>query len=143
MARVIHFDILAPDPLGKFRVSTQLFLEVVGRVLDEAPTHSDGTPRLLVLGGGGYHPLALARCWAGVWGLLSGRDLPETLPAEGEKLLRSVDWDLDDEDEPGADWMYTRRLDPPCSGDVREEVRSRVEDLLTGHPCLRRRSQRS
>jgi acetoin utilization protein AcuC len=132
-------DILAPDPLGRFRVSTQLFLEVVQRVMADAPSHVDGTPRLLVLGGGGYHPLALARCWTGVWGLLSGRDLPEAIPADGEALLRSVEWDLDDGDEPGADWIYMRRLDPPCSGDVRAEVRGRVEDLLKGHPLLRGR----
>lgn len=129
-------DILAPDPLGKFRISTQLFLEVVARVLADAPTHPGGTPRLLVLGGGGYHPLVLARCWAGVWGLLSGRDLPESIPAAGEALLRSVDWDMD-EDEDYFEGLFTRRLDLAQPGEVRAELRERVGQLLDTHPRLR------
>jgi len=129
-------DILAPDPLGKFRVSTQLFLEVVERILADAPTHSDGTPRLLVLGGGGYHPLVLARCWAGVWGLLSGRELPEAIPAEGEALLRAVEWDLD-EDEEHYDGLFTRRLDLAEGGELRAGLREEVERLLDTHPLLR------
>jgi len=134
-------DILAPDPLGKFRISTQLFLEVVARVLADAPTHPDGTPRLLVLGGGGYHPLVLARCWTGVWGLLSGRDLPERIPAAGEALLRAVDWDLD-EDEQHFEGLFTRRLDLAQPGEVRGELRERVEQLLGTHPLLRSGSRR-
>ena len=134
-------DILAPDPLGKFRISTQLFLEVVASVLADAPTHSDGTPRLLVLGGGGYHPLVLARCWTGVWGLLSGRDLPATIPAAGEALLRAVDWDLD-EDEDYFEGLFTRRLDPAQPGEVRGDLRERVEQLLGTHPLLRSGSRR-
>ena len=134
-------DILAPDPLGKFRISTQLFLEVVARVLADAPTHPDGTPQLLVLGGGGYHPLVLARCWTGVWGLLSGRDLPETIPAAGEALLRAVDWDLD-EDEEYFEGLFTRRLDLAQPGELRGELRERVEKLLDTHPLLRSVSRR-
>jgi acetoin utilization protein AcuC len=134
-------DILAPDPLGKFHVSTQLFLEVVARVLADAPTHPDGSPRLLVLGGGGYHPLVLARCWTGVWGLLSGRNLPETIPAAGEALLRAVDWDLD-EDEEYFEGLFTRRLDLAQPGEMRGELRERVEKLLDTHPLLRSVSRR-
>jgi len=129
-------DILAPDPLGKFRISTQLFLEVVARILADAPTHPDGTPRLLVLGGGGYHPLVLARCWTGVWGLLSGRDLPERIPAAGEALLRAVDWDLD-EDEDYFEDLFSLRFDLAQPGEVRGELRARVEQLLRRHPLLR------
>jgi len=133
-------DILGPDPLGKFRISTQLFLEMVQRILADAPRHADGTPRLLVLGGGGYHPLALARCWTGVWGLLSGRELPEAVPPEGEALLRAVDWDLD-EDEGYFERLFTQRVDRAISGEVRAEVRRRVDVLLSGHPGLRGRSR--
>ncbi|HSM28616.1 MAG TPA: acetoin utilization protein AcuC [Thioalkalivibrio sp.] len=134
-------DILGPDPLGRFRVTTQLFLEIVERVMNEAPRHPDGTPRLLVLGGGGYHPLSLARCWTGVWGVLSGRSLPEAVPREGQALLRAVEWDLDDPDEEDADreWLYTSRVDPPVHGTIRENVRSRVDALLGSHPRLRGR----
>ncbi len=129
-------DALGADPLGKFRLSTQCFLEVVERIGNDAPTHPDGTPRLLVLGGGGYHPLLLARCWTGVWALLSGRELPDALPSAGTALLRAVDWDLDD-DEDDNEWQFTRRLDPLTPGPVRPEVRARVDRLLTHHPTLR------
>lgn len=129
-------DILGPDPLGKFGVSTQTFLGVVERILADAPGYDDGTPRLLVLGGGGYHPLALARCWTGVWGLLSGRALPEAIPPAGEELLRAVDWDIDEEAE-YFERLFTQRLDALMPGEVRAEVRTRVDALLSGHPGLR------
>ncbi|SFM56776.1 acetoin utilization protein AcuC [Ectothiorhodospira mobilis] len=124
-------DILAPDPLGKFRVSNRAFLAVVARVMADAP-------RLLALGGGGYHPLALARCWLGVWGVLSGRALPDILPAAGRALLEAVDWDLMDEEEPQRARQLERRLDEAEPGGVRDEVRARVDRLLTTHPGLRR-----
>ena len=129
-------DILGPDPLGKFQISTQLFLEVVEGIMNDAPRHADGTPRLLVVGGGGYHPLTLARCWTGVWGLLSGRSLPEAIPSEGEALLRAVDWDQD-EDEAYFEDLFTSRLDRLLPGEVRQEVKACVSRLLDTHPGLR------
>ena len=60
-------DILGPDPLGKFDISNRLVWEMVEFVKTLTPRHPSGVPRLLVLGGGGYHPIALARCWTGVW----------------------------------------------------------------------------
>ncbi len=128
-------DALMPDPLGKFELSTQLFLEIVQRVIDEGPTHPDGTPRLLAVGGGGYHPLVLARCWAGVWGLLSGRALPEDLPQAGRELLRAVDWDQD-EDEPHYASLFETRLDTPREGEIRPEIEARVRTLLDTHPLF-------
>ncbi len=129
-------DILLPDPLGKLRISTDVFLEVVAAVLAGAPTGPGGAARLLVLGGGGYHPLALARCWTGVWALLSGRTLPRALPPAGAQLLRAVDWDLDED----ADYfgkLFTHRTDAPQPGPVREEIPAALERLLAAHPLLR------
>jgi acetoin utilization protein AcuC len=128
-------DMLMPDPLGKFRTSTQLFLEVVARIHADCPSHPDGTPRLLVIGGGGYHPLALARCWTGVWGVLSGRCLPGAIPHAGRDLLRAVEWELD-EDASHYPGLFLSRLDSPCEGPIRPEVRTRVTQLLTEHPRL-------
>lgn len=128
-------DMLTPDPLGKFRISTQQFLRVVDQVIQSAPRGDNNVPRLAVLGGGGYHPLALARCWTGVWGLLSGRDLASELPEQGKQLLQAVDWD-DDEDEDYYANLFVSRLDQPSGGDVREEVRLRLTQLLTSHPLF-------
>ncbi len=130
-------DILAPDPLGKFRISTGFFLELVARVLAEAPRHGNGAPRLAVLGGGGYHPLMLARCWTGVWALLSGRSLPAELPEAGARLLRAVGWD-DDEDEAYYPKLFRSRLEPACEGPLRPELQHQVENLLAQHPLWRR-----
>ena len=69
-------DVIAPDPLGKLALTTQGFLAAVARVVE-------GAPRLLATGGGGYHPLLVARAWAGVWALLAGRALPEAMPPAG------------------------------------------------------------
>jgi acetoin utilization protein AcuC len=129
-------DILYPDPLGKFHISTQLFVEVVERVVADCPCHPDGTPRLLVMGGGGYHPIALARCWLGVWGVLSGRELSIEIPEEGQALLRAVRWDRD-EDEDYYPSLFARRLDVAREGPVREEVKTRVQRLLMGHPLFK------
>lgn len=130
-------DMLRPDPLGKFRISTQLFLEVVARVVADSPTHADGTPRLLAVGGGGYHPLVLARCWTGLWALLSGRDLPVDIPPAGQALLRAVDWDLD-EDEDYFEGLFSGRLDTPCEGEVRPEFDALAARILDRHPLFRR-----
>jgi acetoin utilization protein AcuC len=130
-------DMLAPDPLGKLAVSTQGFLAVARTVLESCPVHADGTPRLLVTGGGGYHPLALARAWTGLWALLSGRELPHDLPAAGSALLRAVGWDLD-EDEPHYARLLKSRLDAVTPRPVRPEIRA-LREALRRHPFLRSR----
>lgn len=126
-------DALMTDPLGKLRLTTQGFLEVVAKVMETAPRHSSGIPRLLVLGGGGYQPLALARCWAGLWALLSGRVLPERMPATGVRVLRSIDWDLD-EDEAYFEQFFISHLDQRVETLLRDEIASLSEYLLGNHP---------
>lgn len=133
-------DMLAPDPLGKLAMSTQAFLAVARAVLESAPRHADGTPRVLVTGGGGYHPLALARAWTGLWALLSGRQLPEDLPVAGSALLRAVGWELD-EDEPHYARMFASRLDEAAPRPVRPEIRA-LREALRRHPYLAPRRRR-
>jgi acetoin utilization protein AcuC len=92
-------DMLAADPLGKLSISTECFLEIVQIIFSTVPRHAEGTPRLLVTGGGGYHPLLVARAWTGLWALLSGRELAAAIPPPGVAVLRSAGWDRDaDED---------------------------------------------
>ncbi|MHB1942462.1 MAG: acetoin utilization protein AcuC [Acidiferrobacteraceae bacterium] len=122
-------DALFADPLGRFDLSTNEFLRVVGAVVRDAE-------RLLVIGGGGYHPLLLARCWTGVWGLLSGRTLPDEIPVEGVAALRAVDWDQD-EDEPYFHRYFTHRLDEPQERIVRPALLELLERLRAVHPVLR------
>jgi acetoin utilization protein AcuC len=45
---------------------------------------------LAVLGGGGYNPYALARCWAGLWAVLNDLPVPEILPAAAQTVLAGI-----------------------------------------------------
>lgn len=129
-------DMLFADPLGKFSLSTQAFLDVVDTVYLHSPTHPDGTPRLLVTGGGGYHPLLLARAWTGVWAILSGRRLPDEIPAEGARVLREAGWDADD-DEPYFARLFELRSDAPVDSRVAVEELDTLRDALADHPFLK------
>lgn len=120
-------DVLAADPLGKLCVSTALFLRLVRDVVAQSPA-------LLVLGGGGYHPLLLARCWTGVWAALSGRELPARMPPEGAAVLKGVEWDLDD-DEAHYPALFDSHLDAPTTGPIRPEIEALVAALLR-HPGI-------
>lgn len=114
-------DMIFADPLGKLGLSTQGFLAIAQTVIETSPVHGDGTPRLLVTGGGGYHPLVLARAWTGLWALLSGRILPEILPPAAVAALRAVDWDMDEE-EAHFEQLFYSRVDAVAPVSVRPEI---------------------
>lgn len=123
-------DTLFADPLGRFDLSTAGFLAAVERVIDL------GLP-VLVTGGGGYHPVLVARAWTGVWAILSGRTLPVALPAAAAAALRAAGWD-EDEDEPYYERLFQDRLEyqepRPLAPSVADLLRA-----LDDHPLLRRR----
>src|SRR3546814_17870425 len=73
-------------------------------------------PRLLVLGGGGYNPWAVGRCWAGVWATLNGID-PTVAPTPGAlAVLARQTWNRSQGRVPLARWLTTI-ADPPQHGD--------------------------
>lgn len=121
-------DSLFADPLGRFDLSTRGFLQVVERVVREAA-------RILVIGGGGYHPLLLARCWTGVWGILSGRGLAEQIPEPGRAVLRAAGWDQD-EDEDYFPALFERRLEVAVPRPVRSWAPQLLDTLRSTHPLL-------
>jgi len=125
-------DMLAADPLGKLAISTECFLDIAGKIIETSPRHADGTPRLLVTGGGGYHPLLLARAWTGLWALLSGRALPEAIPAAGADVLRGARWDLD-EDEPYFSGLFTSRFDHLETKKINQRIQILAHDVRN-HP---------
>ena len=87
------------------------------------------TPRCVVLGGGGYNPWTVARCWTGLWGRVSGRDVDAPLPEAAREVLRGLSSDLVDEDEIPAAW-HDRLDDPGNPGPVRPEVAALVAATL-------------
>lgn len=112
-------DALADDPLSKQMLSNNAHWRVVHQLRPLSP-------RLLVLGGGGYNPWSVARCWAGVWGVLNDLPVPDRLPAGAEALLRDITWRRSQGRNPPAHWFSTLR-DPPNDGPVRDAVRDLVQ----------------
>ncbi|MGQ9371745.1 acetoin utilization protein AcuC [Azospirillum sp. A39] len=108
-------DALADDPLSRLELSNGALWAAVAAL-------SGLAPRRLVLGGGGYNPWSVARCWAGVWATLDGRDpaVPPTPAAEA--LLRSLTWTRAAGRNPPERW-FTTLADPPRDGPLRDAVR--------------------
>ncbi len=111
-------DALADDPLSKQMLSNNAHWHVVRQVRPLSP-------RLLVLGGGGYNPWSVARCWAGVWAVLNDLAVPDRLPEAAEALLRRVTWRRSQGRNPPAHWFETLQ-DRPNEGPIRDEVRQLV-----------------
>ena len=109
-------DALAGDPLSGLALSNLALWEAVERVIGD-------TGPAVVLGGGGYNPWTLARCWTGLWGRLSGRQVPAQLPAGALAVLRSLQCDLVDDDDVEDAWL-TGLSDAPRPGPVRDDVKS-------------------
>ena len=109
-------DALAGDPLSGMALSNVALWDAVERVAGVAGP-------AVVLGGGGYNPWTLARCWSGLWARLSDRTIPVELPADARLLLAGLECDLVDDDEVDGSWLTTL-ADAPRPGEVRAEVRS-------------------
>jgi acetoin utilization protein AcuC len=109
-------DALADDPMSGLALSNQAYWRAIDALRPTAP-------RVLVLGGGGYNPWAVARCWTGIWGTLCGRPIPDHLPPEAEAVLRDVSWSHSLGRNPPAAW-FTTLADPPRPGPIRAETRA-------------------
>jgi acetoin utilization protein AcuC len=90
-------------------------------------------PRLIVLGGGGYNPWSVARCWAGVWGTLNGHALPERLPDAAEAVLRGLSYHRAAGRNPPEHW-FTTLADAPRPGVVRAALRRAAAAALEALP---------
>jgi len=107
-------DCLEGDPLSHLALSNVGLWGAVEKLLEDCD-------RSVVLGGGGYNPWTVVRCWGGLWGRLSGREIPAVLPPAAQELLQNFECDLVDEDETPEDWINTL-ADQPNNGPVRKEV---------------------
>jgi acetoin utilization protein AcuC len=115
-------DGLAGDPLARLELSNGALWGTVHQLVALSP-------RTVVLGGGGYNPWTVARCWTGLWGTLLDCSMPGRLPAAAEAVLRGLACDLvHDEDVPET-W-FTTLADPPNPGPVRPEVEALAAAVL-------------
>jgi len=112
-------DALAGDPLSRMALSNVALWSAVERLVALAPA-------AVVLGGGGYNPWTVARYWTGLWGRLSGRAIPTTLPAPAAAILAALDCDLVDEEDRRTEWLTTL-ADAPNPGPVRPQLEPLME----------------
>ncbi|MBR0679013.1 acetoin utilization protein AcuC [Roseomonas eburnea] len=120
-------DALEEDPLARLSLSNNAHRAVVDVLMGAAP-------RLIVLGGGGYNPWSVARCWAGIWGRLNGRELPDRLPPAAEAVLRDLDFHRAAGRNPPEHW-FTTLADAPRPGVVRAVVRRAAAAALAELPA--------
>jgi acetoin utilization protein AcuC len=120
-------DAIEEDPLSRLSLSNNAHRAVVAALMGVAP-------RLIVLGGGGYNPWSVARCWAGVWGVLNGHALPDRLPAPAEAVLRGLTFHRAAGRNPPEHW-FTTLLDAPRPGVVRAVVRRAAAAALADLPA--------
>jgi acetoin utilization protein AcuC len=84
------------------------------------------SPRVVVLGGGGYNPWTTARLWSGMWGLLAGHDISADLPPAAQAVLAGLDCDLVDDEDRDPAWLTTL-IDAPNAGPIRPEIVALIE----------------
>ncbi|MCA3455008.1 MAG: acetoin utilization protein AcuC [Rhodobacter sp.] len=111
-------DALEEDPLSRLSLSNNAHWSVVAALRPLSP-------RYLVLGGGGYDPWSVGRCWTGVWATLCGQEIPDRLPAAAQDVLQA----LAPGRRPPAPHMMTTLRDVPREGPVRPEVADRLAAL--------------
>ncbi len=122
-------DALAEDPLSKLELSNNAIWNFVAAVRSVAR-------RMIVVGGGGYNPWSVARCWTGVWATLNDQSIPQALAPDAESLLRALSWSRSAGRSPPEHW-FTSLRDAPREGPVRAGTRelARAAPLrLTNRP---------
>ena len=107
-------DSLEEDPLARLSLSNNAYWEAIAAVRRLAP-------RLLVVGGGGYNPYSVGRCWAGIWAVLNDLPIPERTTPAAESVLRGLVYNRAAGRDPPAHWFTTLR-DAPREGKVRPEI---------------------
>jgi acetoin utilization protein AcuC len=116
-------DALADDPMSGGMLSNRGIWEAVARL-------SESAPRLLVLGGGGYNPWSVARCWAGLWATLNGLAPDQVPTATARAVLRELTWSRSQGRNPPEHWSTTI-ADPKRPGKVRSRILELVAVCLT------------
>ena len=115
-------DAIEEDPLSRLSLSNNTHVDVVGALMGVAP-------RLLVLGGGGYNPWSVGRCWTRVWGALNGLDASEILGADAQAVLRGLHFAGNSRGRNPPEHWFNTLADAPNEGPIRNEIRARIEIL--------------
>jgi acetoin utilization protein AcuC len=116
-------DAVEEDPQAHLSLSNNAHWAVVGALKRIAP-------RYLVLGGGGYNPWSVGRLWTGVWGVLSGQEVPDRLPPDAEDVLRALEFPGNSRGRNPPEHWFTTLRDAPRAGAIRPEIKSRTNILM-------------
>lgn len=93
-------DALADDPMARLSLTNRALWRALASIRPLCP-------RLIVLGGGGYNPYAVARCWAGLWAILTGQPIPTTLPGAALDVLAGIRYFRAEGRNPPPRWLTT------------------------------------
>jgi acetoin utilization protein AcuC len=115
-------DALAEDPMTRLALSNLAIWRTVAAVKPLASS-------LLVLGGGGYNPFSVSRCWAGLWAILNGLEIPPHLPPAARDLMSGVVW-RHRRARNAPDTWFTALADAPREGPIRPEIRALAKAAL-------------
>lgn len=115
-------DALADDPMSRLALSNRALWQVVASLRGLAP-------RYLVLGGGGYNPWSVARCWAGVWAVLNGIDPTAAPTAAARAVLEGFVWRHSRGRTPLPHW-FDSIADAPRPGPVRPAIEAMAAAVL-------------
>ncbi len=114
-------DALEEDPLARLSLSNNAHVGVLAALRPLSP-------RLMLLGGGGYNPWSVGRLWTRLWGALIGESAPDPLPPEAQSVLRALSWGGGGRPPP-AEALLTRLDDPPREGPIRPDLRAALDRL--------------
>jgi acetoin utilization protein AcuC len=120
-------DAIEEDPLSRLALTNASHRAVVAAVAPLAP-------RLILLGGGGYNPWSVARCWAAIWATVNGIPIPPRLPPAAEAVLRGLTWSRAAGRNPPEHW-FTTLADAPRPGTVRPVIREIAAATLRDLPA--------
>jgi acetoin utilization protein AcuC len=120
-------DSLLEDPLARLALSNNAYWDAIAAVRPLAP-------RLVVVGGGGYNPYTVGRCWAGIWAVLNDIPIPDRTNAAAESVLRGLVYNRAAGRNPPDHW-FTALRDAPREGKVRPEIERLAEQALEELPA--------
>jgi len=110
-------DAVAEDPQSRLTLSNNAHWRIVAALQPLCP-------RYLVLGGGGYNPWSVGRLWTGVWGTLTGQEIPDVLPEPARAVLGALTWDGPARRHmPQSHWI-THLRDLPREGAIGQDLRA-------------------
>ncbi|HMB13404.1 MAG TPA: acetoin utilization protein AcuC [Roseovarius sp.] len=113
-------DAVAEDPLSRLDLSNNAHWQAVALLRPLSP-------RLLVLGGGGYNPWTVGRLWSGVWATLNGYEIPDRLPERARAVLAALTWTRRPAVPPDA--LIDTLRDVPREGAIADDLRTAIHTL--------------